>query len=180
VGDTFSVSFELPYKEHVRAARALIHRQSTTWLGYAFFVCLSILLGIAGAWSILIGRGVTVPGVIIASTAPLLMVALIYAVPWLLVLQARKDFPVFGGPLVFTLSEEGIQLRTQHSTASYSWSLVREVAQTSDFIFLCLSKQSAFVIPKRALSAESELWQAITSCAPRLITENDRLQVPAA
>ena len=178
--DTFSVSFEMAYKEHVRAARAHIHRHKTTWLGYAFFLCLSVLLGIVGAWSILSGRGVTSPGVIIASTAPLLMVALIYTLPWVLVFQARKDFPVFGGPLVLTLSEEGVQLKTQHSSASYSWSLVREVAQTRDFIFLCLSKQSSFVIPKRALSAESEFWQAIHRCAPRLMSQNDRHQVPAA
>jgi len=164
----------MPYKEHVRAARALIHRHSTTWLGYAFFLCLSVLVGIAGAWGILTGRGVTAPGIVIASTGPLLMIVLIYTVPWLLVFQARKDFPVYGGPLVYTLTEEGIHIKTQDSSASYAWNLVREVAQTRSFVFLCLSKQSAFIIPKRALSDEAELLHAIRRWAPRLISENDR------
>jgi hypothetical protein len=178
--DAFSVSFELPYKEHVRAVRALIHRHKTTWLGYAFFLGLSVLVGITGAWGILTGRGVTAPGVIIASTGPLLLIVLIYTLPWIIVFQARKDLPVYGGPIVYTLSEDGIHVKTQHSSASYAWTLVRELAQTPGFIFLCLSKQSAFVIPKRALSGEAELWKAIHRWAPQLMSTNIGVRTHAA
>lgn len=166
-----TVSFELPQAEQVRASRVIVHRQWSTWAAYAFFGLLSAWVVAMSAWWAWQGRYVSWPVTLVAAGGALLGVGVIYASPWLTVRRWRKDIPIHQGPHVWTISEAGIRVESPHVNSTLEWALIREVRENPEFVFLCLSKRFAYIVPKRVLqggTAES-FWQVMERWAPRIV-----------
>lgn len=166
-----TVSFELPQAEQVRASRVIVHRLWSTWAAYAFFALLSAWVLGDSIWRAWQGWYVSWSTTLPVASAPLAMIGVIYAVPWWTVRRWRKDIPIHQGPHAWTISEAGIRVESPHVNSTLEWALIREVRENPEFVFLCLSKRFAYIVPKRVLqggTAES-FWQAMERWAPRVV-----------
>jgi hypothetical protein len=99
----------------------------------------------------------------------------VYASPWLMIRQARKSLPIHQGPHVWKMSHDGLAIQSPHSGTSVGWALLREVYETDEFFFFYLTRQAAYILPKRVVSPDdlanvrrgAELWCAPSCVLPR-------------
>ncbi len=61
------------------------------------------------------------------------------------------------GPRVLTLSSEGIQEETPHTTFFAQWPATVHSEETATHVYVFLNNLSGFIIPKRDLSADAQL-----------------------
>ena len=152
-----SITFELPEAEQVRGSRAVIHHRRWPWIWYS--IC-AVLAG--GTFLRMIWKAVHYPGDQWAADLPLMFLfciwaGCVYAAPWMTVRQMRKNLPIHQGPHTLVVSGAGIEGRSPHITSSLDWTLIREVAETREFLLFFTQKNYAAIVPKRVLSPETAL-----------------------
>ena len=63
------------------------------------------------------------------------------------------------GPMALTITDEGLAVRSQHSTVTHSWSAFVKYRETPNLFLLHSSSQVAVIVPKRALGDDADVQQ---------------------
>jgi hypothetical protein len=82
----------------------------------------------------------------------LLLAFMIFVIPYITVWRQLKTGKSLQGPLKYTLSETGIDVRGPSTSGHYDWSTVYKVRETGPFILFYTSAVSMLVIPKRCVA----------------------------
>ena len=143
------VTFATSLREHVRALRSFMLRQTSgrllyvLWIGgpIAAIVILNLLDPDPFNWWL--GGGLLVAG----SGA-------LYGFPWLQALSMRNGQPDFYGTQIVTLGENGVNIQLSHSNVDLTWKAIYCARETRDFIFIQVGKNVSYFLPKRVLDNE--------------------------
>jgi hypothetical protein len=154
------VTFATSLREHTRAMRAFMLRQTAgrimyvVWLGVPLALMIYLILREPDPLNWWLGGGLVVAGA-----------GALYAFPWLQALSIRKGQPDFYGPQITTLDEDGVHIQLQHSKIDLTWKAIYGARETSEFIFIQLGKNVSHFLPKRVLNEEvlSRIRRALRS-----------------
>jgi len=143
------VTFATSLKEHTRALRSFMLRQTSGRLLYVFWI--------GGPIAAIVILNLLEPdpfnwwlcgGLLVAGSAAL------YCLPWLQALSLRKGQPGFYGTQNVTLAENGVQIQLPHSNVDLTWKAIYCARETRDFIFIQVGKNVSYFLPKRVLDQE--------------------------
>lgn len=94
--------------------------------------------------------------------------ALLVAIPTIGILRGKyrnsqpPDDGLFYVPGTLHLDADGVRIETANHTATFGWTLVREITETPDHLFLWYDRQQAQVVPLRGIPPELSKIDAIT------------------
>jgi hypothetical protein len=143
------VTFATSLREHTRALRSFMLRQTAGRLLYAFWI--------GGPIAALVYLNLREPdpfnwwlcgGLVVAGNAAL------YSLPWLQALSLRKGQPDFYEPQITTLNENGVHIQLPHGNIELTWKAIYCARETGEFIFIQVGKNVSYFLPKRVLDAE--------------------------
>lgn len=79
--------------------------------------------------------------------------------------QVKKNFAI---PLIYTFSQNGIQIKQNDATASNEWSDIMKVITTKNLVVIYLSPVRAFILPTKNIGNQyddlKKLMEEKTSC----------------
>ena len=55
-----------------------------------------------------------------------------------------------------SFSEKGINSKTEYGNSEHNWNLIQKIVQNRKFIYLYISKSSAYVIPKKIFKDQED------------------------
>jgi hypothetical protein len=131
-------------RDHVRALRYEYLHRSTT-IGAAIVIVVAALLGIATDSARLI---------VVAAAAGLTMLYLIAAFPGSAWRKMRAR--VRGHEIVYTLSEEGVDVTQPSVHGSPEWAKFKGAARTRDAYLLRLKSRRVLIVPRRAFDSPAD------------------------
>lgn len=156
------ITYRLGFLETAGALRDLGYALPTwRWLrrlGWASVV-LAIFLAPTGIATTAFGVGLFGAG--------FLILALLWAVPYLRAWLLRRGDPLMAGEQRVEFDESGIRSEAAGARGFLSWSDVTRVLQTRHFVLLFTSTRRAVSIPKRVLAAEGQLDRLLALAAER-------------
>src|SRR5215467_5691443 len=143
------VTFSTCLKEHTRALRSFMLRQTSGRILYVFWiggpiaaiVILNLLEPDPFHWWL--GGGLLVAGS-----------AALFCFPWLQALSLRKGQPDFYGTQIVTLGENGVNIQLSHSNVDLTWKAIYRARETRDFIFIQVGKNVSYFLPKRVFDRD--------------------------
>ena len=91
-----------------------------------------------------------------------ILVAWIVAASVLAYLWRRRKGQL--GPIVFSLTREGVRLRNREMEGLVFWNAIRSVKTRADRTFLFLTSRSALIVPRRAFDSDDQ-FDAFTGIA---------------
>lgn len=156
--NVMTFTFPLPFSEHYRAYRTAFHRKPSSWLSYAFFVFVPVVICAAA----IVFRGWTFEDVVrenslLLIAGPAFVVVLVPLLHRLNVGQARAGNRTMNGDQHLTLTGEGFRAWGALVNTSVLWGAVHEVAETRRYFLIYLSELQFFFLPKTAIVGPAEL-----------------------
>ena len=143
------VTFATSLREHIRALRSFMLRQTAGRILYVFWI--------GGPLAAIVILNLLEPdpfnwwlgcGLLAAGSAGL------YGLPWLQAVSLRKGQPGFYGTQIVTLGEDGVYVQLPYSNVDLTWNAIYGARETRDFIFIQLGKNVSYFLPKRVLDQE--------------------------
>ncbi len=151
-----TLSSTITFGTHFRATRAIVNRLWSTYVGWAFFAGVPLLLVLVMLY---LGQDILAPGAFglpacaIALGGLLFMFGLMPAVQCLNILSMRRRNPSVGGVQTYTITPDGYTVKGSLFDMTLKWNAFHKAIETKEFILLYVSTRWAHFIPKAAATA---------------------------
>jgi hypothetical protein len=154
MADRLTATYMIDEAALVRASRAMTNRKRSPWLMYGLSV-LFLTGGIAHLLGLFPGMDpLSAPWYAAIIGAGVVMGASTWFAPYQMVRTLTKGIAEANGPHTWSLSPDGIEIRSPTAALTLQWLAVRQIWEDSEFLYFYTAESFAQLLPKAALSPE--------------------------
>ena len=159
----------------------MMSRLRSTWISYAFFVAVPMILIIAAlvtGWDLSVRGMYDLPRWALLSAGSVFMFVVMPLLQMFQIWEARRSNPKIFGIRTQSFTPEGFSASSDGFNTSFKWDAIPKAIETKDFFLIYISSRSAHITPKPRLTEPGDL-EKLRAVLKNYLNERAQLFSPA-
>ena len=147
------ISFRLTLQD---LQKVYFHTLLRLWLLIPLVLCMIAVVALSAWMDQMTHTSYLIP-ILRFVTVAAALVAISFALPYLLARNTMRTSAAFNGDLRYTFDEKGVGATTSASQSQMGWAGFHRAAELKDFFLLYMSSRVFHIVPKRSFSSADQL-----------------------